>query len=85
MENKTYCNLGLFSSNCIASKLQNYCIHVNDEYVNITYVHIECNLQLHVIVRLVISLISLSITYNIDQNLQIQTCQIVRVITVKIK
>ena len=41
MENKTYCNLGLwiFSSNCIPSKLQNYCIHINDEYVNITYVH----------------------------------------------
>ena len=66
MENKTNCNLGLltFSSNCIASKLQNYCIHINDEYVYITYFHTECNLQLHVIVRLVITSISLSITYT---------------------
>ena len=56
-------DFGLLSSNCIASKLQNYCIHINDEYVNISYVHTEYNLQLHVFVRLVITSISLSITY----------------------
>ena len=63
-EKKTYCNLGLwiFSSNYIASKLQNYCFHINNEYVKI--VHTECNFQLRVILKLVVTSISLSIKYT---------------------